>query len=116
MIFTRGVSVFLHCWSQSRSFFFYWGCVCIFAGPDIITSGVSVFLQERSQGLSFSLGAYSCFLQDAARACLFIGGVFVFLLGVAVMPHDPAYESFWAYMGLSFGQGLVTGKPDRLSQ
>ena len=56
------------------------------------------------------------FLQGAARACLFIGGVFVFLLGVAVMPHDPAYESFWAYMGLSFGQGLVTGKHGRLSQ
>ena len=36
----------------------------------------------------------------------------MFLLGVAVMPHDPAYESFWAYMGLSLGQGVAAGKYD----
>jgi hypothetical protein len=35
--------------------------------------------------------------------------VFIFLLGVAVMPHDPAYQSFWAFWGLSLGVGFATG-------
>ncbi|KAL8594671.1 hypothetical protein ACOMHN_052404 [Nucella lapillus] len=41
------------------------------------------------------------------RAGLFVGGVAVFLLGVALMPHYVAYESFWAYMGLAFGVGVA---------
>ena len=48
--------------------------------------------------------------QAAAKACLFVGGVFVFLLGVAVMPHEPAYKVFWGYMGLSMGVGVAIGK------
>ncbi|KAK7092384.1 hypothetical protein V1264_008135 [Littorina saxatilis] len=50
----------------------------------------------------------ACCGKGAGRMCLFLGGVVVFLLGVAVMPHKPAYDSFWAYMGLSLGVGFAT--------
>ncbi|XP_076455636.1 uncharacterized protein LOC143290201 [Babylonia areolata] len=66
----------------------------------------AVYCGQWVGSFSLALTGSACG-KAAARACLFIGGVVVFLLGVAVMPHDVAYQSFWAYMGLSFGLGLA---------
>ncbi|KAK7471396.1 hypothetical protein BaRGS_00035948, partial [Batillaria attramentaria] len=69
----------------------------------------TMYCGQWAAAFALALAGHACG-KGMAKGSLFIGGVFIFLVGVAVMPHDVAYQSFWGYWGLSLGVGVGLGK------
>nr|KAG5693229.1 hypothetical protein BaRGS_034488 [Batillaria attramentaria] len=65
----------------------------------------TMYCGQWAAAFALALAGHACG-KGMAKGSLFIGGVFIFLVGVAVMPHDVAYQSFWGYWGLSLGVGV----------